>query len=111
MDAEDRWVEQHYTSIIWFVHTVIRAARQSIRFTHGRSRTVMEGVIESREEKGPPCLPPVEILRRPEIFQIFVIRPDLNWMLGAFEEMAPLLKTSHHCKQLLVMHLIVALHW
>src|SRR5882724_8885176 len=74
------------------------------------SRSVMHGEVESGQVEGPPSLMMVEFLRRHEVLQVLVVRPDFNLVVGALQEMAPVLQSSHDCQHFLVMDLVVPLH-
>jgi hypothetical protein len=52
----------------------------------------------------------VEFLCRHEVLQVFVVCPDFDPVVGAFQEMVPVLQSSHDCQHFLVMDLIVPLH-
>ena len=51
----------------------------------------MEREVEAGQVERPSGLVPVELLGRPEVFQILVVRPDLKLVLGTFQELSPLL--------------------
>jgi hypothetical protein len=70
---------------------VVWAAGEHIQATHEATRLVEQGEIEPGQVQGPPGLPPVQILRLLEVLQVLVIRPDLDRVLRAFEEVPPLL--------------------
>jgi hypothetical protein len=70
---------------------VVRAAGERIRATHEVTRLVEQGKVEPGQVQGPPGLPPVQILRLLEVLQVLVVRPDLDRVLRAFEEVPPLL--------------------
>src|SRR5882724_388483 len=74
------------------------------------SRSVMHGEVESGYVEGPPSLTTVEFLCRHEVLQVLVVRPDFNLVVGTFQEMAPVLQSSHDCQHFLVVDLVVPLH-
>ena len=65
--------------------------REGIRFTHGGAWVVAEGVVEPQEEEGPAGLSVIQVLGHSEVFQVLVIHPDLDRMLGSLKEVSPLL--------------------
>ena len=52
---------------------------QGIRFAVPRNGAVRQGEIELVKQEGPPGLPGVEALCRPEVLQVPMIRPDEEW--------------------------------
>jgi hypothetical protein len=58
---------------------------------HEATRLVEQGEVEPGQVQGPSGLPPVQLLGLLEVLQILVVRPDLNRVLRAFEEVPPLL--------------------
>jgi hypothetical protein len=50
-----------------------------------------QGEVKPGQVQGPSGLPPVQLLRLLEVLQVLVGRPDLDWVLRAFEEVSPLL--------------------
>jgi len=53
----------------------------------------------------------VEFLSRHEILQVLVVRPDLYWVLGSFQEMPPLFQYADDNEYLLVMDLVILFYW
>jgi len=49
----------------------------------------MQGEVEPGQIEGPSGLPLVELLRGPEILEVFVICPDLKLQLGPLKEVSP----------------------
>ena len=52
---------------------------------------VAEGVVEPQEDEGPAGLSVIQVLGHSEVFQVLVIHPDLDRMLGSLKEVSPLL--------------------
>ena len=64
---------------------------ECICLAHGFAGSVMEREVEAGQVERPSGLAPVELLGRPEVFQILVFCPDLKLVPGTFQEMLPLL--------------------
>ena len=56
-------------------------------------------------------MPSVKLLRRAEVFEVFVVGPDFKLTRSAFKEVLPLLQCSDNGQHLLVMDLVVLLNW
>jgi len=52
----------------------------------------------------------VEFLTRHEVLQVLVVHPDLDWVLGSFQEIPPLFQCVDDSKYLFVMDLIISFH-
>jgi hypothetical protein len=65
--------------------------------------------LESIKKQGPSGLPRVKPLRLLEIFQVLVVRENLEMVLSPFEPMTPLLQGEFNCEQLTIPHVVVAL--
>ena len=68
-----------------------------------------ERVIEPGEVEGPPGLPPIELLRGAEVLEVFVVRPDLDRVFRALQEVSPFLQRTDDRQQLLVVYLVIPL--
>ena len=64
---------------------------ECICLAHGFAGSVMECEVEVGQVERPSGLAPVELLGRPEVFQILVVCLDLKLVLGTFQEVLPLL--------------------
>jgi hypothetical protein len=66
-------------------------AGKRIQAAHEATRLVEQGEVKPGQVQGPPGLSPVQLLGLLEVLQVLVVRPDLDWVLRAFEEVPPFL--------------------
>src|SRR3978361_421891 len=88
---------------------MIRSPGERVWPTHQASGLVVQREVEPGQVQRPPRLPSVEVLRLPEVLQVLVVGPDLDWVLRALEEMSPFLKRLDDREHLLVVDLVVTL--
>ena len=62
---------------------------QGIWLAVPRTGAVRQGEVELVEKEGPPGLSGVEALRRPEVLQVTMVRPDEEWNRCALQQVAP----------------------
>jgi hypothetical protein len=91
VDLEEFWGEKGDVAVVRLARTMVRSSGKGIVFAHGVTGFVVASEVEVGEEEGPPSLAPVEFLGSPEIFQIFMICPDLKGLSGGFQVVSPFL--------------------
>lgn len=87
--------------------SVLEESEQSIWLLIFRARTIREHKIETIEEKGPPSLSRVETPGLLHIFQIFMVRPNQERVLGPLKPMPPLFQGHLDCQKLPITHIII----
>jgi hypothetical protein len=85
VDPEQGGTQERHIHVVW-ARSVIQTLGECIWFTHRVPRLVMKLEIEPGQIQRPLPLSQVEILRLPEVLQVLVVGPNLNWMLHTFEE-------------------------
>ena len=73
-------------------------------------QSMMHGEVESGQVEGSPSLVTIEFLHCHEVLEVLVVCPDLELVVGTFQEVVPILQCSDDCQHLLVMDLIVSLY-
>ena len=109
-DCEQLWFEEYQVWIISAAISVVWTLWQSIWLSHIPFWAMVKREIKTREEQGPSSLSPVELLCCLEVFQVFVVCPDLWGMFCTFQEVALLLYSSNDCQHLLVIDIIILFH-
>ena len=80
---------------------------QCIRFGAESTGTETDDEVELRKVFGPSDLVAGEKFGCGKIFQVFVVRDDVNCFGGSFEVVAPGLESFENCEQFFVMDVIV----
>jgi hypothetical protein len=88
--------------------TMIGSTRESVGLTHAGPRLVLQCEVEAGEVEQPSCLVVVELLCNSKVFEVLVVRQDLNRMASPLKVVSPFFKALNHCKHFDIMDLIVA---
>ena len=67
--------------------------------------------VKAGQVQGPMSLAMVEFFSCYEVFQILVVRPDLDWVPGSFQKVSLLFQRADDSEYLFVMGLVVPFHW
>jgi hypothetical protein len=105
---EKVWTQERHIRIVrtW---SMVWSPAERVRLTHRASGLVVKREVEPGQVERPLCLPPVKVLRLPEVLEVLMVSPDLDQMLRTFEEVSPLLEGSDDCQHLLVVDLVIVL--
>ena len=72
------------------------SSSEGVRFSASFSRAVHDTKVETGEVFGPTGLAAVQELREHEVFEVLVVREDLDDVRGTFEFGAPFLEASNN---------------
>jgi hypothetical protein len=76
--------EQGDVSVVIRAATVIHTSAESVRLTHGLSRSVVHHKVEPGHHKRPSSLPAVKLFSRHEVLKVLVISPDFYLVRCSF---------------------------
>jgi hypothetical protein len=63
--------------------------------------------VELGHRKRPSSLPAVKFLSRHEILEVPVISPDFHLVQCSFQEVPPLVQSSHDCQHLFIVDFVI----
>jgi len=81
-------------------------ARKDVSFQVGTTWAVMKGEMIAGKFSD-PGLVTIEFLGFTEVFKVLVVCPNLKWDRGSHEKMTPLCESSHDCKELTIINLVI----
>ncbi|KAG6894983.1 hypothetical protein C0992_003658 [Termitomyces sp. T32_za158] len=83
---------------------------QGIELPHTPSWFVVQGEVKVGKVQEPPSLAMVELLGRPEVFQVLVVCPNFKLVPRTFQEVTPLLQGPDDGQHLIVVNLVIVFH-
>jgi len=83
--------EEYNVGIIISTSAIVSSAGESIQLAHRLPGLVVKCEVKTGDLKGPMGLPPIELLGSHEVFEVFVIHPDLTGVFRTFSEVPPVL--------------------